>query len=156
MSRQHDLHVLPVGIFCNLLADKVFQLSGEFGHEFRAGCDAIAVKGTLLGHLEAFSQCLIPRHLCIKCGPKSPRSLLVHFGSGCDAVDGHEEELLWLDLAKEMFYVVEDGDEHCVFSHAERWRVRILVSAIVNNAIHIQLSGLSFMKVSKSLDYTYV
>lgn len=65
--------------------------------------------------------------------------MLVHLGSRGNAVDGHEEELLRLDLAEQMLYVVEDGDEHLVLGQSKGRRIGILVRAVMNDAIHIQL-----------------
>lgn len=101
--------------------------------------DAVAIKGILRRHLDSLSYRLLFRPLGIQSGSKPSRSLLVHLGSRSNAVDGHEEELLGLDLTEQMLYITKDGDEHLIFGQAKSWRVGILVGTIVNDAIHIQL-----------------
>lgn len=38
-----------------------------------------------------------------------------------------------------MFNIVEDGDKHLVFRHSKGRRVRVLVSAIMDDSVHIEV-----------------
>lgn len=60
--------------------------------------------------------------------------MLVHLGSGGDAIDGHEEGLLGLDLGKEMFDVGKDVDKDFFFSYAFVGVIAVVVGAIVDDA----------------------
>ncbi len=66
--------------------------------------------------------------------------------------------MLRLDLAEQMFNVVEDGDEHLVLGDANRWRVPILVGTVVNDAIHVELprSSSAVIRGPDSTSGTYV
>lgn len=109
------------------------------GQGMRTWRDTVAVKGLFLGELFAFAESLFTGPLSIQSGPEAPRALLVHFGARGNAVDSHEEELLRLDFPEEVLDVVEDGNEHFLLGKTEVHIVNILVCAIVDDAIHVQL-----------------
>ena len=65
---------------------------------------------------------------------------MVHLGARRDTVDGHEEELLGLDLAEQMLDVVEDLDEHLIFGKpCLGGRVGVVVGAVVNDTVHVEV-----------------
>jgi hypothetical protein len=68
--------------------------------------------------------------------------LLVHLSPGCYPIDSHEEQLLRLDLAKQMLNVVEDLDKHLIFRHAKGYGIRFIVSAVVDDAIHVKIEAI--------------
>ena len=43
-----------------------------------------------------------------------------------------------------MLDIVEDGDEHLVLGHAKCWRVRVIVSTVVYDAIHVEVQAIEF------------
>lgn len=102
--------------------------------------DAVTVEGVLDGHLYPFSDRLLSRILYVKRSPESSRTLLVHFCAGSDAIDGHKEHLLGFDFAEEMLDVIEDSNEHLVLCHAESSIIGVLMRAVVNNTIHVELN----------------
>ncbi|KAK4127640.1 hypothetical protein N657DRAFT_220882 [Parathielavia appendiculata] len=128
------MNSVPIGI----LLTTEGELEGVRQHTRR---DAVAVKRLLLGQLLAFLDGLLAGLLGIQGSAKAAGALLVHLGTRRDTVDGHEKQLLGLDLAKEMFDVVEDGDEHLLLGETEVNIVRVLVRTVVNDAVHIQLRG---------------
>jgi hypothetical protein len=66
-------------------------------------------------------------------GPEPSRALLVHLGAGSHAVHSHEEELLGLDLAKEVLDVIEDGDKDLLVGDSIMRVVAVGVGTIVND-----------------------
>lgn len=106
--------------------------------------DAITVKGIFRRHLRAFADRFLLCDFSIKSCPEAPCSLLVHFGPRSDAINGHKEELLRSYLAIEMLNVVEDLDEHLVLSHTKGGRVRFRMSAVMDDAIHIEVKTVEF------------
>lgn len=106
--------------------------------------DSITIEGILLRHLLAFLDRLLSGSFDIECSPKSSGSLLVHLCSRRNAINCHEEELLGFDLSKQMLDVVENGDEHLLFTHPECRIVRILVRTIVDDAVHVKIQTIEF------------
>lgn len=103
--------------------------------------DAVAVKGLLLGQLDAFTNGLVTGLFGIESRSETSSTLLVHLGSRCDTIDSHEEELLGFNLAKQMFNVVEYADEHFLLAEAKGYVFTcILVGTVMNDTIHIQLN----------------
>ena len=115
MARQDDFTALPLDILAHLLGDEVFELLRQARHELGTGCDTVRVKRRFLRQLDALFDGLFTGHLSIERGTETSGTLLVHLGARRDTIDGHEEELLRLDLAKQMLDVIEDLDEHLVF-----------------------------------------
>src|SRR5438128_928878 len=70
-----------------------------------------------LWHFYPLPDRLLVRGFGVESGPEPSRALLVHLGSGGDAVDGHKEEFLGLDLAEQVLDIVEYSDEHLVLAH---------------------------------------
>ena len=101
--------------------------------------DTVAIESILFRHGHALPDSPLLGRFGIQCSPEASRALLVHLRARRDAVDGHEEQLLWLDLAKEMLDVIEDGDEHLVFGHAKGRRIGVFVRTVMNDAIHVEL-----------------
>jgi hypothetical protein len=139
VTRQYDFHALPVYVLGDLFVDEVLELLRELRHKCSARRDAVAVERFLGRHFYAFADGLLPSLFSIESGSETSRTLLVHLGARSDTIDGHEKELLGLDLAKQMLDVVEDGDEHLVFGLARRDAIGIVVGAVVDNSVHIKL-----------------
>ena len=51
--------------------------------------------------------------------PEATTTLLVHLRTRGDTVDGHEKQLLRLDLSKEMIDIRKDGGENLLLSEPE-------------------------------------
>jgi hypothetical protein len=81
--------------------------------------DAVTIKCVLSGELLALAQGLLAEFACITRCAEPARPLLVHLGSGSDAVDGKEEELLRADGGEEVVNVGEDGSEYLFFCKSE-------------------------------------
>ena len=61
---------------------------------------------------------------------------------GSNAVNGHEEELLRLYLAEQVFDVVEDANKHFLLAQSESCILAgILVGAVMDDAVHVKLKG---------------
>src|ERR1700733_6022795 len=144
VARQDNFNALPVNIFRDLLIDKVFELLSQLGHELRAWRDTVAVECILLWHLRAFLDSLFTGLLRIQRCAKATSALLVHLSPGCYPVNSHEEQLLRLDLAKEMLNVVEDLDKHFIFRHAKGDGIRLIVSTIMDDAVHVKVQTIEF------------
>jgi hypothetical protein len=71
--------------------------------------DAVGIECLLLGQLLALTLCLRSHLLNLSCGPEPSASLLVHLCTRCYTINSHEEDLLGLDLGKEVIDVIEDG-----------------------------------------------
>ena len=71
--------------------------------------------------------------------PETPSALLVHLRTRRHTIDSHEKKLLGFYLPEQMLDVVEDGDKHYILRHSECRAIVILVRAVVDNAVHIQL-----------------
>jgi hypothetical protein len=67
----------------------------------RTWCYAIAVESFLIRQFLAFTFCLLADFLGLFGCAEPTTSLLIHFCSGSNAIDGHKEKLLWLDLAEQ-------------------------------------------------------
>ena len=78
-------------------------------------CNTITVKSFLVRQLLSISYSLFPNILRLLCGPEAATALLIHLRTGCHAIDGHEEQLLRLDLAEQMLDVIEYLYEHLIF-----------------------------------------
>ncbi|PWY79671.1 hypothetical protein BO70DRAFT_52842 [Aspergillus heteromorphus CBS 117.55] len=139
VARQDDLDSLPVLVLGNFLAHEVLQLFRQLGHELGTRGNAVTVEGILLGHLDTLRNRLLLGGFGVEGGPETSRALLVHLGSRGHTVDRHEEQLLGLDLAVQMLDIIKNGNEHLVFSHSEGGGVAVLVCAIVDNAVHVQI-----------------
>lgn len=139
VTRQDDLTALPVRVLRYLLADEVLELASELCHEIGAGSDAVAVKGVLLGQLLALADGPFTSLLGVEGGTKAAGSLLVHLSSRGHTIDGHEKELFRLDFSEEMFDIVEYPDEHFFLAQSKRGVGSVFMSAIMDNAIHVQL-----------------
>ncbi|KAF2276441.1 uncharacterized protein EI97DRAFT_39893 [Westerdykella ornata] len=152
MSRKDDLHTLPIQVLRDFLVDEISELLAKLCHELGARGDAVAVKSVFLRHFHAFRNGFLSSLFSIECGAESSGALLVHLGSGCDAINRHEEELFRLNLPKQMLDVVEYGNEHLVLCHAEGGRVGVFVSAVMDDAVHVKLrqsnSGIRFSAIS--------
>src|SRR5271170_1589986 len=144
VARQDNFNALPVNIFRDLLVDKVFELLSQPGHERRARRDTVAIECVLLWHLRALFDSLFTRLLRIQRRAKATSALLVHLSPGCYPVDSHEEQLLRLDLAKEMLNVVEDLDKHFIFRHTKGDGIRLIVSTIMDDAVHVKIQTVEF------------
>src|SRR5579862_3675637 len=103
MARQHNFDALPVHILRDFFVNEVLELFRQLGHKLRAGCYTVTIKGFLLGHLQTGLERLLFGNLCIQSSSESSCSLLIHFGPWRHSIYRHEEELLWLDLPKEVF-----------------------------------------------------
>lgn len=106
--------------------------------------DAIAVKWSFRWHLRAFTDRFFLCDLSIESGPEATCSLLVHFGSGGNTINGHEEELLRPYLAIQVLNVIENLNEHLVLCHAKSRGVGLGMSAIMDDAVHIQVKTVEF------------
>ena len=67
-----------------------------------ARSNAIAIESFLFGQYLSLPLCLQPHFFRFFRSTESPTPLLVHLGSWCYAIYGHEEKLLWLDLAEKI------------------------------------------------------
>jgi hypothetical protein len=116
--------------------------------ESLTGSDAVAVEWGLLGQLDAVADRLVHGLFGIQRRPESARTLLVHLGPRSDAVDGHEEELLGLDLAEQVLDVVENSDKHFLLGEPERdVLARVFVGTVVDDAVHVELAETSILMV---------
>lgn len=105
--------------------------------------DAVAVERLFLRHLDSLSDGLFTGCLSLESCSETSCTLLVHLRPRGHAIDGHEEELLRFDLAEEMLNVVEYTNKHLFFTQAKRHIFScILVSTIVDDAIHVKLYSL--------------
>ena len=145
MTRQHDFHALPVQVLGDLLVDEVFQLLRELRHELGTRGNAVAVEWGLLGHFDTLLDSLLTSLFSVESSSETASTLLVHLGARGDTIDGHEEELLGLDLAKQMLDVVEDGNEHLVLGHAGSRAVGVIMRAVVNDTVHVKLQSVKVM-----------
>lgn len=82
----------------------------------RTGCDAIAIKRLRVRQLLPLMLGFLSDFLRLLRGPESATPLLVHLRARRDTVNGHEEQLLWLDFTKEMVDIGENGGENLLFS----------------------------------------
>src|ERR1700761_4550899 len=114
-------------------------MSRQLCHKFCAWCNAVTVKGVFLWHFCAFFYSLLPSHFSVQGCSKATSALLIHLCARGNAVYSHEKQLLGLDLAEEIFNIIEYGNEHFVFAQAKGSRVAVFVGTVVNNSIHIQL-----------------
>lgn len=64
---------------------------------------------------------------------------MVHLGSGSNSIDSQKERLLWFDLSKQVIYVAEYGQPDLLFADPKVRIVGIVVRAIMNNTIHVQV-----------------
>ena len=108
MPAENDLDASPGCVFSNLLCDKIFELHAEPRHEWRSGRDGIAIERVVFRQDLSLAQRLVADLLCLLGRSETPAALLVHLGARCDAIDGHEEELVGLDDGEEMLYIRED------------------------------------------------
>ncbi|KAL5047345.1 hypothetical protein BDW71DRAFT_196794 [Aspergillus fruticulosus] len=136
MAGKYNVHTLP--------------LFRKLRHEFRAGSNAIAVKRIFLRHLNPLGDSLLLRLFGIQSCPKPSRALLIHFRTWGDTIHCHEEELLWFDLAVQVFDIVKDGYEHLILGHSKCRRVTVLVCAVVNNAVHVKIQIVELRKTVKN------
>ena len=99
----------------------------------RTRSDTIRVKGLLLGQLLPFLLSLASLLDGVSRSSKSPASLLVHLRPRGDTVNGHEKDLLRLDLGEQMVYIREYREYHLFFRYPEvrivlgRWGVGAVV-----------------------------
>jgi len=103
--------------------------------------DRITVKCFFFRHFLAFPNGLLSCILDVKRGAKSPGSLLIHLCPRRNSIDGHEEQLLWLDLPVKMLNIIEYRNEHLFLRHSEGRIVRVLVRAVVDDSIHVKVQG---------------
>jgi hypothetical protein len=114
----------------------------EGEEEFLTWGDTIAVERRLFGQLDAFLHGLFTGLLIIKSCPEPSGSLLVHLGARRNAIDGHVEKLLRLDLSKQMLDVVEYANEHLLLAQTKAdVFARIFVGTVMDDAIHVKLRG---------------
>lgn len=100
--REEDFEILPSRLIFKSLVDIEAQATGDRIHEDRARSDAVVIKDSLLGSLvvDFYALFLEPllyhlEHILLLPllgsplfdGFESPRSLLIHFRSGCDSID---------------------------------------------------------------------
>ena len=140
VTRQDDFASLPINVFGYLLRDEVLELLRQARHKLGTWGNAIRVERVLLRHLFPFSNRLVPRCFGVQRGSKTAGALLVHLRPRCDTVNGHEEELLRLDLPEQMLDIVEYLDEHLVFGQTlGGGGVGVIVGTVVNDAVHVQV-----------------
>jgi hypothetical protein len=70
--------------------------------------------------------------------------LLIHFGARRDAVDGDEEELLGLDLAKEKIDIGEYRGEYLFLRQAEVRIVIVWMRTVMDDAVEIEVEVVEF------------
>jgi hypothetical protein len=139
VTRENDLDICPGRVFSDFLVDKVLELLMELDHEMGARSNAIRVEWRLFWEFFAFSEGLSTRVCRFLCRSKPPGSLLVHFCPWCDAINRQKKEFLGFNLCKDMVNVLENGEENVGFGDAKVDVVVILVGAVVNDAIHVQV-----------------
>lgn len=81
--------------------------------------DTVAVKGLLLWKFLPLPLCFLSDFPSFLGGTETSASLLVHLRSGRDAINSHEEELLWFNLAEKMVYIRKNGGKYLLLRHAE-------------------------------------
>lgn len=86
--------------------------------------DTIAVEGFLIGQLLSFRLGLFPYFFRIPRCTKTATALLVLLCPRGHTVDGHKEEFLRLDFAKEVVDIGKYGSEYLLLGES---KVRILV-----------------------------
>ena len=139
MARENNLHTLPVSIFRHLLVDEVFELLRQLSHECCPWRNTVAVERLLFWHFLPLTNRFFSSIFNIESCAESSCALLVHLSSGGNPINGHEEELMRLNLPKKMLDVVKYRNEHLLLGHTESRIVGVLVGAIVDNTVHIQL-----------------
>ena len=92
---------------------------GAGGREGLTGGNAVAIESLRIRQLLSFPLCLFPNLLRFFGCPETSTALLIHLGSGCDTVDGHEEQLLGFNLPKQMVDISEDGSKDLLFGQPE-------------------------------------
>jgi hypothetical protein len=78
--------------------------------------NTVTVERFLFWHFHALLNSLVSSLFSFQGSTESTCTLLVHFGSWRNTVNGHEEQLLGFDLSKQMLNVVEDANEHFFFA----------------------------------------
>lgn len=141
MTGQDDFASLPVDVLAHFLRNEIFELLGKPSHKLRSRSDAVRVKCIFFGHFYALTDCLFALPFCVQRSPEPPCALLIHLGARSHSIDRHEEQLLRLDLAEQMLDVVEYLDEHFILADPLRDTIGVVVSAVVDDAIHVQVEA---------------
>lgn len=176
MTAQYNCAILPSNVIGYFRFDKMFQGLLQAHHEFRAWCDAIAIESRFLRQLFAlllglFNQLerILGRSKSsvikqtykvslaknqIHCPPlQLPAStLLIHFGSWCNAIDGHEKQAGRLDQPKQRFDIMEYITENLLFCYAKVHIWIVWMRTDVDDAIHIQIHVIELGQLQKNHD----
>jgi hypothetical protein len=141
---QYHRHIPPVCVLGDLLVDKVLELCAESGHERCAGGNAVGIESFLVRQFLPFRLGLLSRLSGFFCCAEPSTALLVHLCTGSDAVDGHIEHLLGLDLPKQVVHVREDGREDLLLRQPEVGIVVVRVGAVVDDAVEVEVEVVEF------------
>ena len=90
--------------------------------------------------------------LRIDCSSESSRSLLVHFCSWCNSIDGEVNGLSWLDDADDLVCVLKNQVKHLLFT-LRLWSIQGM-AAWMNNSVHVEVKivNLRIVLLNLSLD----
>lgn len=117
-------------------------------------CDTIAVEGIFFREFFTFAKGPLSSIFSILGSSKPSRSLLIHFGARSNPINSQKEGLFGLNLGKQMVYIVKDTNPDLFFSNTEMSAFIIVVRAVVNDPIHIQVQVICVRWGRETDEYT--
>mmetsp|Transcript_72871 Transcript_72871/g.173594 ORF Transcript_72871/g.173594 Transcript_72871/m.173594 type:complete len:321 (-) Transcript_72871:17-979(-) len=136
-TRQHNCHLLPQWVLFNLLLDEKMEVLCQTLHELCPWRDAVRVEWSCIHFLTSL-QGTLQSLSSIVCSPEASRPLLVHLRPRCTSINGHVEELLWLDDVEKPQDVLKSSHKYLfLICHTET--TSVVVGAGMNYAVHVQV-----------------